>query len=136
MDASVLVALTSDAGGVGRWAEQLLIDENLVAPHLALVEATNILRRLELAGKLERLEAASAAADLASLEIQLLPFTPFAERVWQLRLNITSYDALYVAIAEQLDVPLATLDRKLAESPGPRCRFRLPEAITGPSPQP
>lgn len=126
MDASVLVALTSDAGPVGQWAERLLAEEHLFAPHLALVEATNILRRLELAGKLERLEAASAAADLVSLEMQLLPFAPFADRVWELRANITSYDAVYVAIAEQFDMPLTTLDRKLAESPGPQCRFLLP----------
>ena len=126
VDSSVLVALTSDAGPVGQWAERLLADEYLFAPHLALVEATNILRRLELAGKLERLEAASAAADLVALEIQLLPFAPFADRVWQLRANLTSYDAVYVAIAEQFDMPLATLDRKLAESPGPQCRFLLP----------
>jgi len=126
VDSSVLVALTSDAGPVGQWAERLLADEYLFAPHLALVEATNILRRLELAGKLERLEAASAAADLVALEIQLLPFAPFADRVWQLRANLTSYGAVYVAIAEQFDMPLMTLDRKLAESPGPRCRFALP----------
>ncbi len=126
MDSSVLVALTSDAGPVGQWAERLLAEERLFAPHLALVEATNILRRLELAGKLERLEAASASADLVALEIQLLPFAPFADRVWELRENITSYDAVYVAIAEQFNMPLATLDGKLADSPGPQCRYLLP----------
>lgn len=126
VDSSVLVALTSDAGPVGRWAENLLASESLVTPHLALVEATNVLRRLELAGKLERLEAASAAADLLAIDIRLLPFAPFAARVWELRANITSYDALYVAIAEQFDMPLATLDRKLADSSGARCRFLLP----------
>lgn len=127
VDASVLVALTSDVGRIGQWAERFLPDESLVAPDLALVEATNILRRLELAGKLERLEAAEAASDLHDLPIELLPFAPFAARVWELRANITSYDALYVAIAECLDMPLATLDRKLANSPGPSCRFLLPE---------
>lgn len=127
VDASVLVALVSDAGRIGQWAERFLPGEYLVAPDLALVEATNILRRLELAGKLERLEAATAASDLIALDIELLPFAPFADRVWELRDNVTSYDALYVAIAECLDMPLATLDRKLADAPGPHCRFLLPE---------
>ena len=125
VDASVLVALTSDAGPAGRWAERFLDDE-LVAPHLVLVEATNILRRLELAGKLERLEAAEAMTDLMDLDLELLPFAPFSERVWELRANLTSYDALYVAVAERLGSDLATLDRRLARSSGPRCRFLLP----------
>lgn len=55
-----------------------------------------------------------------------VPFAPFAERVWELRANVTSYDAWYVAVAEQFDLPLATLDRRLARSAGPRCRFLLP----------
>lgn len=126
VDASVLVAMTSDAGAIGQWAERFLAEEYLVAPHLAPLEATNVLRRLELAGKLERLEAASAASDLNDLDIELLPFAPFSDRVWELRANLTSYDALYVAIAEHLEMPLATLDRKLAGASGPRCRFMLP----------
>lgn len=126
VDASVLVALTSDTGSCGRWAESLAGEGELLAPDLALVEATNILRRLEQAGKLQRLEAGSAARDLRDLPIDTLPFTPFADRVWQLRDNLTCYDALYVAVAEAFDVPLATLDRKLAKAPGPLCRFLLP----------
>lgn len=130
VDASVLVAITSDVGPIGNWAQRLMsADENLIAPHLAMVEATNILRRLELAGLLERLEAGSAATDLVDLDIELLPFAPFADRVWELRANITSYDACYVAIAERLELPLATLDRKLARASGPRCHFLLPAAV-------
>jgi predicted nucleic acid-binding protein len=130
VDASVLVALVSDAGPEGQWAEGLLGRHALIAPDLALVESTNVLRRLEIAGKLERFEAASAASDLLDIELRLLPFTPFAERVWALRGNLTSYDALYVAIAERLDLALATLDRRLSEAPGPTCRFLLP-GVTG-----
>ena len=92
---------------------------NLVAPDLALVEATNILRRLEAAGRLERLEAGAAARDLLQLELDLVPFAPFADRVWELRHNVTSYDAWYVAAAEELDLPMATLD-------SPRSRHRPP----------
>jgi len=90
------------------------------------VEATNVLRRLEGAKQLTRLEATAAQRDLLGLDILLLPFEPFAERVWELRRTITSYDAWYVAVAEALDLPLATLDRRLSRASGPSCRFRLP----------
>jgi len=126
VDASLLVAATSDAGAEGAWAEDVLRAGGLIAPHLALAEATNILRRLEMAGKLGRVEAGSAARDLLQLDLDLVPYAPFAERVWELRANVTSYDAWYVAVAEQLDLPLATLDRRLAAASGPRCRFLLP----------
>jgi predicted nucleic acid-binding protein len=126
VDASLLVAATSDAGAEGRWAEDVMRAGSLVAPPLALVEATNILRRLELEGRLGRLEAGAAARDLLLFELELVPFSPFAERIWELRANITSYDAWYVAVAEQCDLPLATLDRRLARATGPRCRFLLP----------
>jgi predicted nucleic acid-binding protein len=128
LDASVLVAAISDSGAEGVWAEEIVGAGGLVAPYLALVEATNILRRLELTGKLGRLEAGAAARDLLRIELELVPFDPFAERVWELRSNVTSYDAWYVAVAEELDLPLATLDRPLAAAPGPRCRFLLPPA--------
>ncbi len=126
VDASLLVAATSDPGAEGRWAEDVVRAGNLVAPHLALVEATNILRRFELEGRLGRMEAGAAARDLLLFDLELMPFTPFAERVWELRANVTSYDAWYVAVAEQCDLPLATLDRRLAKATGPRCRFLLP----------
>ncbi|HEX3127849.1 MAG TPA: type II toxin-antitoxin system VapC family toxin [Thermoanaerobaculia bacterium] len=126
VDASLLVAATSDAGAEGRWAEDVVRAGSLVAPPLALVEATNILRRFELEGRLGRLEAGAAARDLLLFDLELVPFSPFAERVWELRANVTSYDAWYVAVAEQCDLPLATLDRRLARATGPRCRFLLP----------
>lgn len=125
VDASVLVAAFTDGGPAGAWAEGLLADDHLIAPHLVLVETTNIFRRLELAGRLDRLEAGTAARDLLQLDLELMPFWPFADRVWELRSNLTSYDAWYVAVAEALELPLATLDRRLAGASGTRCRFLL-----------
>jgi predicted nucleic acid-binding protein len=58
--------------------------------------------------------------------VELYPFLPFQDRVWQLRESLTAYDAWYVALAEAHDVPLATLDRRLAASPGPHCGFLTP----------
>jgi predicted nucleic acid-binding protein len=126
VDASVLVAAATDAGAEGRWAEEMLAAGVLVVPHLAPVEASNVLRRLELGKRLGRLEAGEALRDLMRLDLQLVPFAPFAQRVWDLRFSVNSYDAWYVAVAEEFDLPLATLDRRLAAADGPRCRFLLP----------
>ncbi len=125
VDASVLVAALVDAGQAGQWAEVALAEGPLAGPELALVEASNILRRLELAGEISRLEATSAHRDLL-LALELFPFAPFAERVWALRANLTSYDAWYVALAETLDCPLMTLDRRLSRASGPRCDIIVP----------
>jgi predicted nucleic acid-binding protein len=126
VDASVLVAALTDAGAEGTWAEDVLAEGGVVAPHLVLVEATNILRRLERAKELSRLEATAAQRDLLAIGMLLVPFEPFAERVWELRRKITSYDAWYVAVAEAFELPLATLDRRLSRASGTSCRFRLP----------
>ena len=126
VDASVLVAALVDSGNEGTWAESLIASEALVAPELAMVESTNILRRLELAGNLSPVESGLAQRDLMRLDLQLFPFHPFAARVWELRSNITSYDAWYVALAEALECPLATVDAKLTGASGVRCQFRHP----------
>jgi predicted nucleic acid-binding protein len=126
VDASLVVAAVVDSGGEGAWAESVLLQGPLLAPHLLPVEATNVLRRLEACGQLTRLEASAAAQDVSAVAIELLPFAPFAERVWALRPNLSSYDAWYVAIAERLDIRLATLDRRLAKANGPTCGFLLP----------
>lgn len=126
VDASVLVAALVDAGPTGRWAEAVIGEADLLAPHLVLVEAANILRRLERAKRWKPAEAVALHDDLLRLDLVLFPYEPFAQRIWTLRENVTSYDAWYVAIAEALEVPLATLDSRLARAAGDVCRFRLP----------
>jgi predicted nucleic acid-binding protein len=127
VDSSVLVAALVDTGSDGTWSEQVISGGFLASPHLAIVEALNILRRLELADQLTELEAASAQRDLHELEIDLLPARPFEERIWQLRQNLTCYDAWYVAVAEALRLPLATLDRRMVRAPGPQCEIVCPD---------
>lgn len=128
IDASAAVAALTDAGPAGAWAEVLLRSQGLAAPHLMPVEAANILRRAALCGDLSADAASLAYADLVELHVELFPYEPFAARVWGLRDNITCYDAWYVALAESLDSRLATLDRRLAAAPGPRCGFETPPA--------
>jgi len=126
IDSSVLVAALVDSGADGAWAEELLSASELHAPELARVETANILRRLELAGRITNSQASAAFDDFMQLALELYPFEPFSDRVWALRHSTTGYDAWYVAVAETLDFPLATLDRRLARAKGIKCRFLLP----------
>ena len=126
VDASTVVAALIDNGPNGTWAARLLSAHRLAAPHLLPVEATNILRRAAIHGDISDESASLAYADLLDLRADLFPFEPFAERVWELRTSVTPYDAWYVALAELLDAPLATLDIRLSQASGPRCAFELP----------
>ena len=126
IDSSVVVAALVDSGPHGGWAEEVLAEGSLQAPELMLVEATNIFRRLERAKLITTPEANAAQDDLMQLDIDLFPFEPFAGRIWELRHNVTSYDAWYVAIAEALNLPLATLDKPLSKSNGVTCEFLTP----------
>jgi len=131
IDASAAVALLADAGPDGTWAEHVLGREQLVAPHLMPVESANILRRAAARGEISADAAALAHADLLALRVDLFPYEPFARRVWELRENLTTYDAWYVALAEALGAKLATLDGALCRASGPRCGFLTP--WSGPS---
>ena len=73
-------------------------------------------------------EANAAYEDLIQLNMETFSFDPFAERIWELRHNLTSYDAWYVAIAEALRLPLATLDKRLSRATGPTCDFLTPDS--------
>lgn len=126
VDASVVVAALADAGSDGRWADAVLAERVLAAPALMPFESANILRRATLSGELAEALAILAHADLAALPVDLYPYEAVADRAWQLRRNLTIYDAAYVALAEALDAPLITLDRRLARASGPRCAFITP----------
>ena len=126
VDASLVVSALIDSGPEGQWAETELAGSPLAAPHLLPVEVANILRRAVRSRLLSRDVAALAHTDLLSLRIELFAYEIVATRVWELRSSVTAYDAWYVALAESLNAPLATLDRKLSRSSGPRCKFRLP----------
>lgn len=123
VDASVVVAALVDSGEAGRWAEEVLLSDHLVAPHLLPVEVGNVLRRAVRTGEIGADSGAIAHAELQALPIDYLPYAPVASPAWELRENLTLYDAWYVAVAELLDARLATLDARLAAAPGPTCGF-------------
>lgn len=120
-DASAVVAMLTDSGPEGEWATGLLTGTLLAAPDLMPFEAGNILRRQAMSGALDATAATLAHRDLTSLRVEFCPYAALAERAWELRENLTIYDATYVALAEVLTVPLVTLDRRLAGAYGPRC---------------
>jgi predicted nucleic acid-binding protein len=126
IDASLVVSALVDGGDTGTWAESLLTAGPLCAPHLMPVEVTNILRRAAAKGEITQDVASMAHADLLDLRVELFPYAPFAARVWELRENVTSYDAWYIALAESLGASVATLDRRMTQAPGPRCSFEIP----------
>ena len=125
-DSSALVALLVDAGPSGRWAAATLAGTELVAPHLVLFEAANVLRRHEHARLISRDHAAQAHADLLDLPIELWPYEPLAGRAWELRGKLSVYDASYVALAELIGASLVTLDSGIASAPGVGCPVATP----------
>jgi predicted nucleic acid-binding protein len=126
VDAGLVASALIDGGPDGSWADSLLLTGRLAAPQLMPVEVTSILRRAVHGGAISADTAAMALADLLELNVTLFPFAPFALRVWELRGNVTSYDAWYVAVAESLRADLATIDVRLSRAPGPRCTFQTP----------
>lgn len=125
IDASVAVAALVDSGPDGQWAETLLTSD-LAAPHLLPVEVANVLRRAVNADEITDDIASLAHADLLDLRIEFVPYEMVATRIWELRHDVTAYDAWYVAVAELLGAPLATLDQRLPSAPGPTCSYQRP----------
>jgi len=123
VDASVLVgaALGSDTAGVARLSREPVLH----APELLPLEVASVFRRFVLTGQLSERVARSALAKVAALPLTLHPHLGLLSRIWELRANLTVYDAAYVALAEALRLPLITSDARLAQAPGLRCRVDL-----------
>jgi predicted nucleic acid-binding protein len=129
VDASVLATALGDDGPDGDHARARLRGERLSAPELVDLEVTSVLRRQVHSG------AAQALADLAALPLRRTPHRPLLARCWELRDNLTVYDASYVALAEALEVTLLTGDGRLAHAPGLRCHVEIlrPTSLSGAS---
>ena len=125
IDASILGPLAVADDPDGRRYRARLGERRLSAPDFAPVEAVSMLRRVVRRGEISVARASRAVADLAALPIVLFPSAPFLNRIWELRDNLTPYDAAYVALAEALDVPLLTADARLAGAGGIRCAVEV-----------
>jgi predicted nucleic acid-binding protein len=125
VDASVLAVALGDDRAHGAAARQRLRGEVLSAPELIDLEVLSVLRRNVASGSATAQRGEEAMADLIELPLQRVSHRPLLRRCWELRHNLTSYDASYVALAEALDVPLLTADERLAGAPGLRCTVEL-----------
>ena len=125
VDASALVLAFAKATPGGLQARSTLRGRRRHAPHLVDAEVGHVLRRLALRGELSE----EAAGDARRLAVEAVDrrhtHLALGERAWQLRHNLTFYDALYVALAEKLHHPLMTADARLAAANGPRCAFEV-----------
>lgn len=124
-DASVLANAIGDDGIDGATARAALAGQDLSIPELADVEVVSVLRRRWLSKTMTARRFATAVNDLARLPADRYPLLPFMTRAYELRANVSPYDASYVALAEQLGCQLLTVDARLARAPGPRCPIVL-----------
>ena len=122
VDASALV----DALLINGAARACLSEASLHAPELIDAELLSVLRRLVLTGQLAEQQALLALDTAQLLGLRRHTTRQLWPRAWQLRMNLSAYDALYVALAEQLSLPLLSGDGRLARAPGLRCQVRVP----------
>ena len=126
VDASVLVEVIASDSPTARLCRVLLEDvDRMVVPHHAELEVIQGLRAMVKRGELSVDEFHADVQALCAAELDRRPTFSYLERIAALQANVTSYDAAYVALAEALDIPLVTLDSRLARAPGPRCSFVL-----------
>ena len=125
VDASALVVALVDDSSAGEAARLALENEKLAAPELVDLEVAAALRRRWAAGDVSESRARVALIDQTRLPILRAAHGLLLRRCWELRQNITPYDAAYVALAEALGAPLLTADARLARAPGPRCTFQI-----------
>lgn len=125
VDASVLAPALADDALDGDTSRACLRGETLAAPALIDLEVVSVWRRQIVAGLLDERRADLAVTDLQALAVQRVPHQQLLLRCWELRHNLTPYDAAYVALAEVLDAVLVTGDRRLSRSPGLRCQIEV-----------
>ncbi len=125
VDASVLAPSLADDTADGDAARAGLRGDRLAAPELIDLEVTSVWRRQVMSGQLEPRRADLALVDLLALPLQRVHHRRLLARCWELRQNLTTYDAAYVALAELLDAVLVTGDRRLSRAPGLHCRVAV-----------
>lgn len=125
VDASVLSVALADDGPDGDAARARLRGETLAAPELVDLEVASVLRRQNRAGLLDTRRAGMALTDLGVVPMHRASHLTLLGRCWELRDNLTTYDAAYVALAEALGATLLTGDRRLARAAGPTCTIEL-----------
>ncbi len=125
VDASILAnALGDDEDDGDAARSELRAAGDLAAPDLVDVETVAVLRRRWLARAISDERFDAAVTDLQRWDFERVPTLRLVRRAYELRANVTAYDAMYVALAEALGCELLTADQRLAGATGPRCSIR------------
>jgi predicted nucleic acid-binding protein len=130
IDASVLSTALIDDEAHGKLARTMLAGEELAAPAIVDLEVTSVIGKRLRAGLVTEHRAALAMSDLIAIPIQRVPHIGLLQRIWELRHNVTPYDAAYVALAELMSATLLTSDIRLSKAPEIDCSIK----IVGPQP--
>jgi predicted nucleic acid-binding protein len=125
VDASVIAPALTNEEELGERLRARLQRERLVAPALIDLEVASAWRGQVRAGRLSGRRAEVAFSDLAALRLERTLHGPLMGRIWELRDNLTTYDASYVALAESFETVLLTGDERLARAPGIECEVEL-----------
>ena len=127
LDASVVIDLLLDVSPYAKPIAERIATESpeLFAPYLLDVEVGQVLRRYVLRGEIPAARALSALEDLIALPVHRYPHAILLKRAFELRDNVTLYDAIYLALAEALGAPLLTRDAALAKAPGIAAKVEL-----------
>lgn len=125
VDASVIAPVVADGGSDGTRYRQRLRSEQIAAPDLLRIEVLSVIRRQLHAGTIDAGQAEQAVTDLLDLPITVYPTAPLLHRSWQLRDNLTAYDACYIALAETLACSFLTADNRLSRAPGTTCPIEV-----------
>lgn len=127
IDSSVLVETLIGRHERASRLRRELLEVRIVAPDHIDLEVFSALRRYERLGHLSKERGTMAVVDLEDFPVERVPHRQFRQRVWELRHNVTPYDAVYIALAELFDAPLWTFDKRLSNAPGARCAIVVPE---------
>ena len=126
LDASAAVEMLLNTGAGRRLGDRLIDYAGAVCvPHLIDLEIAAVLRRYVARGALSPGRGSLALDHWRDFDVDRYPHQPFLGRIWELRANVTAYDAVYVALAEALSTVLVTGDRRLAGAPGVRTQVEL-----------
>jgi predicted nucleic acid-binding protein len=125
VDASIVASALGDDGPDGERVRLRIVSEQLAAPELLDLEVASVWRHAITRGEMVGHRAEQALADLAAIPIARAPHQALMPRIWELRDNVTPYDAAYISLAEALESPLLTADERLSRATGPRCEILL-----------
>lgn len=133
IDCSAMVELLTSEDELGERVRAAVAGKKLFAPHIIDLEFASVLRGMVAGRKLDRARADRALESLIRSDLDRYEHTWYLPRIWELRGNMTTYDASYVALAEALKFPLLTVDGKFERTPGANCEVMTIKKAEGPN---